>query len=169
MSAAMRTIRFKLNGEAVSAEVAPHWNLVELLQNQFALFGARESCGQGLCGCCTVLVNGAAVSGCLYLATFVDGAEVKTIEQPAAGQSLDAVQEAFIETGAFQCGFCTPGFVLMTRQLLDENPSPSDDEIRHYLSGNLCRCAAYPEIIKAVKLAAQKRKNPTPMNADERR
>ena len=153
-----RTIRFKLNGEAVSAEIAPHWNLVELLQNRFALFGARESCGQGLCGCCTLLVNGSAVSGCLYLAAFVDGADVKTVEQSAAGQSLDAVQEAFIESGAFQCGFCTPGFVLMTRQLLDENPSPTDDDIRHYLSGNLCRCAAYPEIIAAVKLAARKRK-----------
>jgi carbon-monoxide dehydrogenase small subunit len=158
MSAAMRTIKFKLNGEAVSADVPTHWNVVELLQNRFALFGARESCGQGLCGCCTVLVNGAAVSGCLYLAAFVDGAEVKTVEQMAAGQNLDAVQEAFIESGAFQCGFCTPGFVLMTRQLLDQNPSPSDDEIRHYLSGNLCRCAAYPEIVKAVKIAARKRK-----------
>jgi carbon-monoxide dehydrogenase small subunit len=158
MSVAARTIRFTLNGEAVSAEVAPHWNVVELLQNRFALFGARESCGQGLCGCCTVLVNGAAVSGCLYLAAFVDGTDVKTVEQAAAGHSLDAVQEAFIESGAFQCGFCTPGFVLMTRQLLDENPSPTDDDIRHYLSGNLCRCAAYPEIVEAVKLAAQKRK-----------
>ncbi len=158
MSAVQRTIRFKLNGEAVSADVPSHWNVVELLQNRFALFGARESCGQGLCGCCTVLVNGAAVSGCLYLAAFVDGADVKTVEQSATGQSLDAVQEAFIESGAFQCGFCTPGFVLMTRQLLDENPSPTDDDIRHYLSGNLCRCAAYPEIVKAVKLAAQKRK-----------
>jgi carbon-monoxide dehydrogenase small subunit len=154
----LRTIRFKLNGEAVSADVPSHWNVVELLQNRFALFGARESCGQGLCGCCTVLVNGAAVSGCLYLAAFVDGADVKTVEQPASGQALDAVQEAFIESGAFQCGFCTPGFVLMTRQLLDENPNPGDDEIRHYLSGNLCRCAAYPEIIRAVKIAAQKRK-----------
>jgi carbon-monoxide dehydrogenase small subunit len=152
-----QTIRFKLNGEQVSADVPTHWNLVELLQNRFALFGARESCGQGLCGCCTVLVNGAAVSGCLYLAAFVDGADVKTVEQPAGGQGLDAVQEAFIERGAFQCGFCTPGFVLMTRQLLDQNPSPGDDEIRHYLSGNLCRCAAYPEIIAAVKLAAEKR------------
>ena len=152
-----RTIRFTLNGEAVTADVPSHWNVVELLQNRFALFGARESCGQGLCGCCTVLVNGAAVSGCLYLAAFVDGAEVKTIEQPAAGTGLDAVQEAFIECGAFQCGFCTPGFVLMTRQLLDHNPSPTDDDIQHYLSGNLCRCAAYPEIIAAVKLAAQKR------------
>jgi carbon-monoxide dehydrogenase small subunit len=151
-----RTLKFQLNGEAVTANVPSHWNLVELLQNQFALFGARESCGQGLCGCCTVLVNGAAVSGCLYLAAFVDGADVKTVEQ-AAGRNLDAVQEAFIESGAFQCGFCTPGFVLMTRQLLDEKPDPTDDEIRHYLSGNLCRCAAYPEIVRAVKLAARKR------------
>jgi aerobic carbon-monoxide dehydrogenase small subunit len=152
----MRTIRFKLNGEAVTAEVPLHWNVVELLQERFALFGARESCGQGLCGCCTVLVNGAAVSGCLYLAAFVDGAEVSTIEQASNGQDLDPVQQAFIETGGFQCGFCTPGFVLMARKLLEENPDPGDDEIRHYLSGNLCRCAAYPEIIAAVKLAAQK-------------
>ena len=154
-----KTIRFTLNGEAVSADVPPHWNLVELLQSRFGLFGARESCGQGLCGCCTVLVNGTAVSGCLYLAALVDGAEVRTVEQPAAGTGLDAVQEAFIEAGAFQCGFCTPGFVLMTRQLLDEQPEPSEDEIRHYLSGNLCRCAAYPEILKAVRLAARKRKS----------
>ncbi len=154
----MRTIKFKLNGEAVSAEVPPHWNLVELLQERFALFGARESCGQGLCGCCTVLVNGAAVSGCLYLAAFVDGAEVSTIEQAGNGQDLDPVQLAFIEAGAFQCGFCTPGFVLMARQLLAENPDPTEDEIRHYLSGNLCRCGAYPEIIEAVKLAARKLK-----------
>jgi carbon-monoxide dehydrogenase small subunit len=153
-----RTIHFKLNGEAVTAEVPSHWNLVELLQNRFGLNGARESCGQGLCGCCTVLVNGAAVSGCLYLASFVDGAEVGTVEQAAAGAELDAVQEAFIARGAFQCGFCTPGFVLMARQLLDEKPDPTEDEIRHYLSGNLCRCAAYPEIIEAVKLAASKRR-----------
>ena len=158
MADALKTIKFRLNGEAVSADVPTHWNLVELLQNRFALFGARESCAQGLCGCCTVLVNGAAVSGCLYLAAFVDGADVKTVEQPADAQGLDAVQEAFIESGAFQCGFCTPGFVLMTRQLLEEKPEPTEDEIRHYLSGNLCRCAAYPEIVKAVKLAAQKRK-----------
>ena len=153
-----RTIHFTLNGERVSAEVPAHWNLVELLQTRFALFGARESCGQGMCGCCTVLVNGAAVSGCLYLAAFVDGADVQTIEQPAGSQGLDAVQDAFIEAGAFQCGFCTPGFVLMTRQLLEAHPEPTDDDIRHYLSGNLCRCAAYPEIVRAVKLAAQKRK-----------
>lgn len=164
-----RTIKFKLNGQAVSADVPPHWNVVELLQERFALFGARESCGQGLCGCCTVLVNGAAVSGCLYLAAFVDGAEVSTIEQAGNGQDLDPVQQAFIETGAFQCGFCTPGFVLMARQLLAENPNPGEDEIRHYLSGNLCRCAAYPEIIEAVKLAARELKKASPINADKRR
>jgi len=163
-----RTIRFTLNGEAVSAEVPAHWNLVELLQNRFALFGARESCGQGMCGCCTVLVNGSAVSGCLYLAAFVDGAEVTTVERSASGAELDAVQDAFIARGAFQCGFCTPGFVLMARQLLDEKPDPTEDEIRHYLSGNLCRCAAYPEIIEAVKLAARMRKQHT-ATADKRR
>src|SRR6476659_1738322 len=150
-----RQIQFNLNGEPVEAQVATHETLVEVLQESFGLHGARESCGQGLCGCCTVLVNGTAVSGCLYLATLAEGAQVETVE---GAKELDAVQEAFIERSAFQCGFCTPGFVLMTRQLLDEHPDPSEDEIRHYLSGNLCRCAAYPEIIEAVKLAAKKRK-----------
>jgi len=148
-----KTVRFRLNGETVEAEVAPHETLVEVLQEDFGLYGARESCGQGLCGCCTVLVDARAVSGCLYLASLAEGAEVVTVE---SGSELDAVQQAFIESSAFQCGFCTPGFVLMTRQLLEENPDPSEDEIRHYLSGNLCRCAAYPEIIEAVKLAARK-------------
>ena len=151
-----REIRFRLNGEAVSAQVAPHETLVEVLRDSFGLHGARESCGQGLCGCCTVLVNGTAVSGCLYLATLAQDSEIQTVEN---GKELDAVQEAFIERAAFQCGFCTPGFVLMTRQLLDEHPDPDEDTIKHYLSGNLCRCAAYPEIIEAVKLAARKRRN----------
>ena len=149
-----RAVHFTLNGERVEAQVAPHESLVEVLREEFGLYGARESCGQGLCGCCTVLVDGVAVSGCLYLATLVEGAQVETVERSA---TLDEVQEAFIERSAFQCGFCTPGFVLMTRQLLAENPDPSEAEIRHYLSGNLCRCAAYPEIIEAVKLAAKKR------------
>ena len=151
-----KTVNFRLNGEAVEAQIAPHETLVEVLRDEFGLFGARESCGQGLCGCCTVLVDGTAVSGCLYLASLVEAREVVSIEN---GAELDAVQQAFVERSAFQCGFCTPGFVLMTRQLLDENPDPSEDEIRHYLSGNLCRCAAYPEIIEAVKLAATKRRN----------
>ncbi len=153
-----RTINFTLNGDKVAAAIEPHHNLVELLQREFNLMGARESCGQGMCGCCTVLVDGTAVSGCLYLAAFVDGAEVVTVEHLASGDALSPVQEAFIEAGAFQCGYCTPGFVLMTTQLLDRYPDPDDDQIRHYLSGNLCRCAAYPEIVNAVKIAARKRK-----------
>jgi len=149
-----RTINFTLNGRKVSTEIEPHRNLVELLQ-RFDLFGARESCGQGLCGCCTVLVDDEAVSGCLYLAVRVDGKSVTTVESLDAGGTLSKVQQAFIDHGAFQCGFCTPGFVLMAHKLLQEKPNPSDDDIRHYLSGNLCRCAAYPEIIAAVKAAAR--------------
>jgi carbon-monoxide dehydrogenase small subunit len=150
-----RTIHFTLNGEKVAAEIAPHQNLVEVLQQRFDLFGARESCAQGLCGCCTVLVDGVAVSGCLYLAAFADGSEVVTIEHLAQGGALDLIQQAFVQCGAFQCGFCTPGFVLMAGQLIKQHPDPDDEEIRHYLAGNLCRCAAYPEIIEAVKLAAR--------------
>ena len=154
----MTTINFTLNGDPVTADVKPHHNVVEVLQRDFNLTGARESCGQGLCGCCTVIVDGKAVSGCLYLAVFLDGTEVRTIEGMADGDTLSPEQEAFIEAGAFQCGYCTPGFILMTRQLLDENPDPDDDAIKHYLSGNLCRCGAYLEIIEAVKLAARKRR-----------
>jgi len=154
----MTIINFSLNGEPVTADVRPHHNVVEVLQRDFNLTGARESCGQGLCGCCTVIVDGKAVSGCLYLAIFLDGTEVRTIEGMADGDTLSPEQEAFIETGAFQCGYCTPGFILMTRQLLDENPDPDDEAIKHYLSGNLCRCGAYLEIMEAVKLAARKRR-----------
>lgn len=155
---ATRTIAFKLNGAAVTADVRPHHNLVEILQTHFGLTGARESCGQGLCGCCTVLVDGRAVSGCLYLASFLDGAEVTTVESLETRDKLSPVQEAFIEAGAFQCGYCTPGFIMMATQLLDEHPDPTEDQIKHYLTGNLCRCAAYPEILDAVKLAARKRR-----------
>ena len=154
MSAAPRTIRVTLNGAAAECTVAPHETLVDVLRDRFALYGPRESCGQGLCGCCTVLVNGAAVSGCLYLAAFADGAEIVTVEGLADGDNLHPVQEAFIEAGAFQCGFCTPGFVLMTKQLLEAHPDPSDDQIRHYLSGNLCRCGTYPKVFAATLEAA---------------
>ena len=151
-----RTIRFTLNGRPVTAGIGVHETVVEVLQREFALFGARESCGQGLCGCCTVVINGTAVSGCLYLAAFVDGADVVTIEGLAAHGVLDPVQEAFVSQGGLQCGFCTPGFVLMTKELLDQEPHPTEDQIRHYLSGNLCRCASYSEIIKAVRMAADR-------------
>jgi carbon-monoxide dehydrogenase small subunit len=149
-------IAFTLNGRSVTADVMSHHSVVEMLQTQFGLTGARESCGQGLCGCCTVLLDGKPVSGCLHLAAFIDGAELVTIEHLAGGQELDAVQEAFIEAGAFQCGYCTPGFVLMTKSLLAQNLEPNEDEIKDYLAGNLCRCAAYREIIDAVQLSAGK-------------
>jgi carbon-monoxide dehydrogenase small subunit len=155
MNPTARTLHFTLNGAPVTAQADSHHTLLDVLRDRFALYGARESCGQGLCGCCTVLVNGASVSGCLYLAAFADGAEVTTIEHLDADGKLDPIQEAFIECGAFQCGFCTSGFILMVQQLLAENPDPDDDQIRGYLSGNLCRCATYPEIIAAVKRAAQ--------------
>jgi carbon-monoxide dehydrogenase small subunit len=148
-------IRFSLNGKPVAARVEPHHTLIELLQEQFGLFGARESCGQGVCGCCTVLVNGQTISGCLYLAAFVDGADVRTIEHLDQDRELSRVQQAFIECGAFQCGYCTPGFILMTHELLKRHPRPADHDIRQYLSGNLCRCGTYPEIVEAVKRAAQ--------------
>ena len=149
-----RTIRFTLNGRAVTADIAVYETLVEVLQREFALFGARESCGQGLCGCCTAIVDGTAVSGCLYLAAFVDGADVVTVEGLSHDGALHPVQQAFVSKGGFQCGFCTPGFVLMAKELLERHPHPTDDQIRHYLSGNLCRCASYPDIIQAVKMAA---------------
>ena len=152
---ARRTIRFTLNGRPVTAAIAVYETVVEVLQREFALFGARESCGQGLCGCCTVIVDGTAVSGCLYLAAFVDGSDVLTVEGLAQNGVLHPIQQAFVSKGGFQCGFCTPGVVLMTKALLERHPQPTDDQIRHYLSGNLCRCASYPEIIQAVKMAAE--------------
>jgi aerobic carbon-monoxide dehydrogenase small subunit len=154
MQSERRTIRFTLNGRPVAASILVQETLVEVLEREFALFGARESCGQGLCGCCTVLVDGLAVSGCLYLAAFVDGCELTTVEGLSSDGALHPVQEAFLAKSGFQCGFCTPGFILMTKELLERHPHPTDDEIRHYLSGNLCRCASYPDILEAVKAAA---------------
>ncbi|ARP96560.1 (2Fe-2S)-binding protein [Bordetella genomosp. 13] len=156
MSQTSNLIQFVLNGEPVSAHVESYETLLEVLRSRFGLYGARESCGQGLCGCCTVRVDGDAVTGCIYPAMHADGTEVHTIESLEQQGELDPVQQAFIECGAFQCGFCTSGFVMMSRQLLDRNPDPSEAEIRHYLAGNLCRCGAYPEIIQAVQLAARR-------------
>lgn len=158
-----RRINFTLNGRPVTATVESHINLVDLLR-QFDLFGARESCGQGLCGCCAVLVDGIAVSGCLTFAQLVDNKTVATIESLDQHGDLTPVQQAFIDEGAFQCGFCTSGFVLMAEQLLAKNPNPDDTEIRDYLSGNLCRCAAYPEIIRAVKKAGSRMRDATTNN-----
>ena len=150
-----REIRFRLNGEAVSAQIAPHESLVEVLQDNFGLYGARESCGQGMCGCCTVLVNGRAVSGCLYLAALPKTPACK--RSKAAPSSMPCSRRSSSRAPS-SAASARPGFILMTRQLLDEHPDPDEDAIKHYLSGNLCRCGAYPEIIEAVKLAAKKRR-----------
>ena len=135
MAASNRKIHFTLNGIPAAAEVSNHENLVELVR-RFDLTGARESCGQGLCGCCTVIVDEEAVSGCLYPAVLADAKAIRTIEGLEQGDELHPIQQAFIEEGAFQCGFCTPGFILMVERLLQERPQPSDDDIRGYLSGN---------------------------------
>ena len=151
-----RMISFTLNGRKATAIVEPYHNLVDLMQ-RFDLFGARESCGQVLCGCCTVIVDGKPVSGCLSLAVLVDGRDIRTVESLDGNGTLSVVQQAFIDAGAFQCGYCTPGFVLMTEQLLEAHPAPTDEQIKDWLAGNLCRCGTYPEIIAAVHLAAAKR------------
>ena len=150
-----KSIRFQLNGQTISTVVENHINVIELL-NQFQLKGARESCGQGLCGACTVLIDDLAVSGCLMPAVMLDEKSVETVESLSGlNESLHPIQQAFVDQGAFQCGFCTPGFIMMTKHLLDLNPNPTDEEIREFFAGNLCRCGTYPEIIVAVKQAAQ--------------
>src|SRR5690554_2128854 len=125
-------VHFTLNGRPTKANVRPDDTLVELL-NRLGLFGAKESCGQGICGSCTVLVDSVAVSSCLHLASLVDGADVDTIEGLTASGVLHPVQAAFVEAGAFQCGFCTPGFIMMAIKLLENNTDPTDSEIKHYL------------------------------------
>lgn len=149
-------IEFELNGRAERRHVDVRDNAIDVL-GRCGLKAARESCGQGLCGCCTLYVDGAPVSGCLYPAWKLQDKRVETLEAlNEANGELDPVQQAFIECGAFQCGFCTPGFVMMTRKLLEAHPRPTDAQIEHYLAGNLCRCGTYPEIIAAVRLAAER-------------
>jgi aerobic carbon-monoxide dehydrogenase small subunit len=147
-------ITFTLNCRAVEAQIRNDETLLELLRREFGLYGARESCGQGVCGTCTVEVGGMPVSSCLYWAVQLDRAEVTTIESLSRDGALDPIQQAFVDAGAFQCGFCTPGMIMMCRGLLRDNPDPSDDEIRRWLSGSICRCGAYPEIMRAVHAAA---------------
>jgi len=130
--------------------------LLDVLRDDLNLMGTKEGCGVGMCGACTVLVDGKPLSSCLVLAEQVTGKEVLTIEGLGSAKNLHPVQQAFLEDGAFQCAYCTPGFVLTTVALLAENPSPSDEEIREYLSGNLCRCGSYQNILQAVKTASGK-------------
>jgi len=130
--------------------------LLDVLRDDLGLIGTKEGCGVGMCGACTVLVAGKPLSSCLVLAEQVAEKEVLTIEGLGSAENLHPVQQAILDEGAFQCAYCTPGFVLTTVALLAENPSPSDDEIREYLSGNLCRCGSYQNILQAVKTASGK-------------
>jgi len=151
----MRRIKFKLNGELVEVDVRPNELLLNVLREKFHLTGTKYSCGLGECGACTVLVDGEPVLACLTLAVDVDGREVVTIEGLAKNGELDPIQRAFAEEGAIQCGFCTPGFIIIIKALLSENPNPTEEEIREYIRGNLCRCTGYVNIVKAIKRALE--------------
>ncbi len=150
------TINFKLNGEEMSIEVEPSWTLLYLLREVLGLKGTKEGCGMGECGACTVQINGKAVASCIYPVMEVDGKEVWTIEGLAQSSgTLHPLQKAFIERGAIQCGFCTPGMIMSAKALLEENPSPTEEEIKEAIAGNICRCTGYVQIIEAIKHAAE--------------
>jgi carbon-monoxide dehydrogenase small subunit len=149
-----KTIQFTLNGKSVSREVPAHRLLLDLLRDEIGLTGTKEGCGTGDCGACTVYLNGKAVNSCLVLSGELDGAEIITIEGLKIGEELHPIQKAFLEDGGAQCGYCTPGMLMMSKALLDENPNPTDEEIRFALSGNLCRCTGYAKIVQAVQDAA---------------
>ncbi len=150
-------ISFTLNGKKVSAEVAPDLLLVDLLRDGFGLTGTKIGCGEGDCGACTVIMDGKTATSCIIPAARADGTEILTIEGMADGDKLDPIQEAFVETGAVQCGFCIPGMVLSAKTLLDGNPNPTRTEIAEGLAGNLCRCTGYKKVVEAVEKAAAAR------------
>jgi len=149
-------ISIKINGGDFQIEVEAHHTLLTVLREQLDFTGPKEGCGVGECGACTVLLDGKPVNSCMVLAVEVDGQEVITIEGLGGPEALDTVQQAFVDHGAVQCGFCTPGMIMSAKYLLDTNPNPSEEEIKIALAGNLCRCTGYTKIIKAVKSAAQK-------------
>ena len=143
-----------VNGEMHRLTVSPHRTLLQVLREDLGLTGTKEGCGTGECGACTVLVNGESLNACLSLAALADGAEIRTIEGLAEKGLFHPVQQAFLDSGAVQCGYCTPGMIMQTIALLGENPSPTREEIRIGLEGNLCRCTGYAKIVDAVELAA---------------
>ena len=148
-------LEFTINGRRRQFDVEPNQLLINLLREKLYLTGTKYGCGIGECGACTVLVDGEPVLSCLTLAVDVHGRNVTTIESLAEGDEIDVVQKAYLEEGAVQCGFCTPGFIMTTKALLKENPSPTEEEIKEYLKGNYCRCTGYINIIKAVKRATE--------------
>jgi aerobic carbon-monoxide dehydrogenase small subunit len=146
-----KAISLKVNGLERSAEVEPRLTLLDLVREQFGLTGAKLGCDIQVCGACTLLLDGKPVSACSFLAVDADGCEVLTVEGLSANGKLHPLQEAFMEFGALQCGYCTSGFILSAKALFDEYPRPSEEQIRDYLAGNFCRCGCYQEIMQAVK------------------
>jgi aerobic-type carbon monoxide dehydrogenase small subunit (CoxS/CutS family) len=151
-----KTISVKVNGGERHAEVEARTTLLDLVREQFGLTGAKLGCDMQVCGACTLLVDHKPVSGCSVLAVDVDGAEILTLEGLSKKDALDPLQEAFMEFGALQCGYCTSGFILTAKALLEECPQPSDEQIRDYLAGNFCRCGCYQEIMQAIKNVGRK-------------
>ena len=147
-------VEFCLNGKPVSLETAPDRRVVDVLREELGLTGTKECCGSGECGACTILVDGESRLSCLMLAAQLTGRSVTTIEGVADEEGMDIVQRAFVEQGAVQCGFCTPGMILATLDLLRRIPDPTREEVRRELSGNLCRCTGYQKIVDAVMVAA---------------
>jgi len=143
-------IRLTVNGDVYEVAVAPHDRLLDVIRDGIGLTGTKEGCGEGECGACTVIMNGKPVNSCLVLALQADGADVVTIEGLGLGNELALIQQQFLALGAVQCGFCTPGMILTAKALLDENPAPTEEQVRDALSGNLCRCTGYQKIVDAV-------------------
>jgi carbon-monoxide dehydrogenase small subunit len=151
-----QSIQLKVNGQQYELEIDPWRTLLEVLRDQLELTGTKESCSDGQCGSCAVLVNNKAMDSCLMLAVEAQGKDILTIEGLAKDTQLHPIQESFIEHGAIQCGFCTPGMIMATKALLDENPTPNEAEIKTAIAGHLCRCTGYFQIIEAVQAAAKK-------------
>jgi aerobic-type carbon monoxide dehydrogenase small subunit (CoxS/CutS family) len=152
------TLSFRVNGRPVTVDVPPERRLLDLLREDLGLTGTKEGCGEGECGACTVLVDGKPRLSCLTAAIQVEGRDVLTIEGLAVSGQLHPLQEAFLATAGVQCGFCTPGLIMAAQALLAENPSPTADEVREHLSGNLCRCTGYEQVVEAVLRAAERRR-----------
>lgn len=149
-------VKLKVNGKERQLYIKPNELLLNVLRNELGLMGVKYGCGIGECGACTVLANGQPVLSCLVLAVSMEGQEITTVEGLGKYDNLHPLQQSFIDNGAVQCGFCTSGMLLASKSLLDENPDPTEEEIREYLRGNLCRCTGYSAIVKAVKEAASK-------------
>jgi len=150
-----KTVSFALNGESIEIEIEPHLTLLQVLREKLELTGTKEGCGMGECGACTVLLDGKTINSCIFPAVEAEGKSITTIEGVIDVQgNLHPIQKAFVEYGAIQCGFCTPGMVLSAKALLDEKPKPTEEEIRNGIAGNLCRCTGYLQIIQAIKAAS---------------